>query len=131
MTQAGHGWLTRDWGDGQYSFRLVFGGWKEIHEKCGVGPAEMLDRLVNRKWLANDLYEIVRLALIGGGMSAVDAMKKATDYVKERPLMESVPIAIEIVSVSLMGPVGEVVAAKKKAKEQVNSHSQSSTATAQ
>lgn len=107
MTQSGHGYVTREWGDGSYTFRLSWGGLKELQDKCACGPAELFWRLMSHKWLVDDLYEIVRLGLVGGGKTPVDAMKLAHTYVKERPLLESVPIAVEIVSASLFGPPEE------------------------
>ncbi len=118
MVSAGHGFLTREWADGTYTFRLAWGCWKEINEKCGIGPAELLDRLLNRKWRADDLAEVIRLGLIGGGMAPVDALRMVRSYVHERPLLESVSISLEIVSASLFGPAdgekraGEAVVAK-------------------
>lgn len=133
--QSGHGYVTRAWGDGDYTFRLAWGGWKEIQDKCGCGPAELLDRLIHRKWRADDLYEVVRLGLIGGGMSAVDALKLARSYVQDRPLLESVPVALEIVSASLFGPADEAVSEGEQTVAEVpatgNSLSPPSTETVQ
>lgn len=109
MTQSGHGFVTLPWGDGEYTFRLAWGAWAEIQEKCDCGPAELLDRILSRRWRANDLFEVVRLGLIGGGMSATDALIKARRYVQDRPLLESVPAAIQIVTAALLGPQDDAV----------------------
>lgn len=134
MTQAGHGYVTLEWGDGTHTFRLAWGGWKEIDEKCKCGPAEMLDRLINRRWRVDDLYEIVRLGLIGGGKSPVDALTLARRYVQERPLMESVPVAFKIVEASLLGPAEDAEQGELKVAQEPetgNSLSPLSTETVQ
>lgn len=104
MNQPGHGVVTLEWGDGAHTFRLAWGAWFELQDKCGCGPAELLDRLLMRRWRACDLYEIIRLGLIGGGKSPADALVLARRYVQERPLMEAVTPALQIVSASLIGP---------------------------
>lgn len=109
MSQSGHGFVTLTWADGDHTFRLAWGAWAEIQEKCDCGPAELLDRILVKRWRANDLFEVIRLGLIGGGMSATDALIKARRYVQDRPLLESVPVAIQIVTAALLGPQDDVV----------------------
>ena len=111
MSQSGHGFVTLTWADGEYTFRLAWGAWAEIQEKCDCGPAELLDRILVKRWRANDLFEVIRLGLIGGGMSATDALIKARRYVQDRPLLESVPVAIQIVTAALLGPQDDAVQA--------------------
>lgn len=107
MADAGHAVVTATWGDGEYTFRLEWKHWLEIQEKLDLGPNELLERLILRKWRVQDLAEIVRLGLIGGGKSPVDAIALIRRYVHDRPILENVEIATRIVSASLIGPIAD------------------------
>ncbi|MFG1465263.1 gene transfer agent family protein [Xanthobacter sp. DSM 24535] len=96
--------LTRDWGDGTHTFRLPIDQLLELQHLCDAGPAEIYERLLHRKWRVQDLREIVRLGLIGGGMDPLEALARIKRYVESRPLMESVPLALEILGMALIGP---------------------------
>jgi len=100
-----HGTHEQDWADGHYRFRLGIGQWREIEEKCNAGPAEIYGRLLRGNWRMNDLRETIRLGLIGGGTTPADALSLTKRYVDERPLLESVPLALIIVGVALTGPI--------------------------
>lgn len=114
------GRVDLDWGDGTYSFRLAIGQWAELQEKCDAGPFRILSRLQSGDWRFEDIVNVIRLGLIGGGMTPVDALKKVRAYVDERPPMENLLPAIGILSSSLYGapeePVGEQEAAEGEAK---------------
>lgn len=92
-----------DFGDGTYPFRLAWGQLIELQEKCDAGPYVILQRLINGQWRVEDLSNVIRLGLIGGGMTPVDALKKVRAYVEDRPPVESVLYAQAILSAGLMG----------------------------
>lgn len=99
--------LTRVWADGEHRFRLRIGELRELQAKTGVGPHALYQRLSLRQWLVDDLREIIRLGLIGGGMPPVEALGLVKRYVEERPLLESVEPALAILGVALLGPEPE------------------------
>lgn len=101
-----HGQVTEAFADGTYSFRLALGQWQELQEKTGIGPLALYVRLLDRSWRIEDLRETVRLGLIGGGITPAEAMKLVVRYVDERPLIESVPLALTIITASLFPPKG-------------------------
>jgi hypothetical protein len=101
-----HGLITEDWGDGTYQFRLGYGQWLELDQLLQVGPLALYARLLNRQWKANDLREIVRLGLIGGGCEPLKALRLVKNYVEDRPLLESVPFALKIMEAGLIVPDG-------------------------
>lgn len=101
-----HGLVTQDWGDGTYTFRLAYGQWLELDQLLGVGPMALYVRLLNRQWKANDIREVVRLGLIGGGCDPLKALRLVKNYVEDRPLLESLPVALSIVAASLTPPDG-------------------------
>jgi hypothetical protein len=103
--------LTLDWADGTYTFRLAWGELAELQEQCNAGPYVILDRLYTRQWRIEDVSNVIRLGLIGGGMEPVKALKLVRSYVEARPPMENVLFATGILSAGLMGapdePAGE------------------------
>lgn len=101
-----HGLITKDFADGAYSFRLAYGQWLELQEAVNCGPLELYVRLLQRGWRIQNIREIVRIGLIGGGQTPADALRLVKRYVEDRPLMENVQLAIEIVAASLELPKG-------------------------
>lgn len=82
-----------------------------IEDKCGAGIAEVYGRLVGGTWRVNDVREVIRLALIGGGMDAKDAQKAIDLHVHGHPggLAPSVVLAQTILEAVLIGvPEDEV-----------------------
>jgi len=113
-----HGLITKDFADGTYSFRLAYGQWLELQEAVNCGPLELYVNLLQRKWRIQNIREIIRVGLIGAGQTPIEALRLVRRYVEERPLMENVQLAIEIVAASLElpkgveAPAGEAVAAE-------------------
>jgi hypothetical protein len=110
-----HGLLTEDWADGTYSFRLAQAQWIELQDKLDLGPLELYMRLMNHTWRVQYLREVIRVALIGGGTDPGTALRLTRTYVEERPLLESVPLALRIVSASLSVPEGASKAGEPEA----------------
>jgi hypothetical protein len=113
-----HGLITKEFADGAYSFRLAYGQWLELQETLNCGPLELYVNLLQRKWRVQHLREIIRIGLIGGGTNPPDALRMVKRYVEDRPIIESVQLALEIVAASLTlpegaeAPAGEAEAAK-------------------
>lgn len=121
--------VSFDWADGTYSFRLAWGQLAELQEKCDAGPYIVLQRLHSGAWRVEDISNIIRLGLIGGGMEASPALKIARRYVEERPPMENLIPAQVILSAALMGapdePAGEDDAASQTESSLTNSPTES------
>lgn len=118
-----HGKITKEFADGTYSFRLAYGQWLELQEAVNCGPLELYVNLLQRKWRVQQLREIIRIGLIGGGATPADALRLVKRYVEDRPMLESVQLALEIVAASLTlpegveAPAGEAEAAKTDSAE--------------
>lgn len=100
--------IDLDFGDGSYRFRLGYGELMELQEKVDAGPMWVLGRLMaptaeNRGWRVNDISTIIRLGLIGGGMTPAAAVKLVRTYVESRPPMENLILAQVVLSTALMG----------------------------
>jgi len=106
--------IELDWADGTYSFRLAWGELAQLQEACDAGPYVIFERLRRSTWRIEDISNVIRLGLIGGGMTPADALKKTRAYVEDRPPVESLTFALGILSAGLLGapdePVGETEA---------------------
>jgi hypothetical protein len=151
---TGTGTISLLWGDEERTFRLGIGEWRKVQEKCDAGPAEIMARLgpvfaATRRgysfeqiidagfvgtWRIDDVREPLYRGLIGGGMEPTAAGKIIRDLVDERPLLEAVAIAYQVVLASLVGveeePMGEQKGGAKKAPPGGKSRSAPSTASA-
>lgn len=129
MSRSGE--ITLQWGDEERTFRLAIGDWRKVQEKCDAGPAEILARLAPvfaarqaglsfdqivaagylGRWRVDDVREPLYRGLIGGGMEPTLAGKLIRELVDERPLLEPLVVAYEVVLASIVGaedePLGE------------------------
>lgn len=105
----------RAFGDAEeVEFRLTWAMLEKLQEKLDVGPLVLNDRLMNRAWTTNDVKEVIRFGLIGGGMSVNDAAKMINLYVVDvPPLMggetSNVALAAAIMAASLVGAPDEIL----------------------
>jgi hypothetical protein len=103
--------IELDWADDTYSFRLGWGQLAELQEKTDAGPYVVLHRLHSHQWRIEDITNVIRLGLIGGGMKSEDALKKVRMHVEMRPPLENHQFALAILTAGLLGapeePVGE------------------------
>ena len=96
------------WGDGEHTFRLPYDQLCELQEKLNQGPMKTLKDFESGDWSPQSVYEIMRLGLIGGGRTPLEALRLAKAYVLDRPLGESSVPAAMVLSAALMGvPVAE------------------------
>ena len=103
--------IELDWGDGRHKFALPIGQLRELQDKCDAGPNRILQRLSGVDWRIDDIREVMRLGLIGGGTKPTDAHLMCVRYVDNRPFMESRLHAQAILMKALVGdpddPVGK------------------------
>lgn len=88
------------WGDGEYLFKLRIKEIGELQRLSGVGIGEIAMRVIRGQAYITDIYDTIRLGLIGGGQSAVRAKELVDLYVEGRPLADfrdpSSPLATAI-----------------------------------
>lgn len=121
------GRIEFDWADGTYSFRLAWGQLAELQEKCDAGPYLVLQRLHSGSWRIEDITNIIRLGLIGGGLQPAAALKLVRAYVEDRPPMENLIPAQVILSAGLTGAPEEKVGEDDAASQTENSSTNSQT----
>ena len=79
---------------------------RELQEKTGVGPMALFRRLYSGNYDTDDIREIIRVGLVGGGLSASEAHKLVKRYIDAEPLNTHAGLALEIMGAALFG-VGE------------------------
>lgn len=117
-----HGAIELDWADGTFTFRLGLSEIEELERKRDLGIFTIVSRLSPqvRDCRLSDISEVLRLGLIGGGLSPVEALAKVRRYVDERPIDENRDVAYAIGLAALTRvhtkelekPSGEAVAAE-------------------
>lgn len=116
--------IELDWADGTYSFRLGWGEIVKLQEACDAGPFVILDRLQTGRWKVEDIGNVIRLGLIGGGMEPAAALRKVRSYVEARPPFESLQPAIAVLSAGCVGapdePLGKEEAADRPEEETIS-----------
>jgi len=90
-------------GDGEYPFALPFPLVEELQRKTGVGIGALFERVRTLSFSIGDVSETIRLGLIGGGMEPAAAFQLVETYVKQRPLAETLPVALSILEVVWFG----------------------------
>ena len=78
-----------------------------MQTKTGFGPQKLLRRAAAGDWFVDEPREIIRLGLIGGGTTPADALRLIRIYYDERPFLENLALAVEIVSAALVVPEGD------------------------
>lgn len=72
--------LQLEYGGKPRSFLLRIGELRELQRECdNRGPLSVLSRLITPEWTVDEVYQTIRLGLIGGGASQFDA-KRIADY---------------------------------------------------
>lgn len=104
----------------------------ELQDKCGViatgaegeiipipsGPLEILNRLRTGTWREADVVWPIELGLVGAGMPVVEKNKIVTEFVRDVPKGELVPLAARILFAAIYGvePLKKKNSRKKREK---------------
>lgn len=121
------GSLRLFWGDGEQTFRFAIGQFRELQENINkrrvaigapmVGPMSLVRLLqANDAW-PDDVRDVLRLGLIGGGMKPADAHRLMTHYFDAVPPLENMKPAFTVLLAGLAGVPGDTEEAKKKTTE--------------
>jgi hypothetical protein len=95
--------VTLEWADGEYPFRLGLAELEAVQEATRAGPAHLLRRLHLGEWFIADMRAPILHGLLGGGMGADRARAMVKTWVDNRPLAESVPVAMAVIAAALHG----------------------------
>lgn len=94
---------TAFFGDATYTFALTDAMIDEFEKKAGVGIGVVYLRLTHNQFNLSDINETIRLGLIGGGTSPEAAHRLVTAYAKDRPLAETLPLALDVLDARWSG----------------------------
>jgi len=101
--------ITLPFADGDYTFRLAWGDLAKLQESRDAGPYHILLRLQSHEWHVQDISEVIRLGLIGGGLLPAKALQLTRSYVEARPPIENLPTAILVLGTAVIGSKDETV----------------------
>ena len=85
------------WAAGSDNFRLGIGELRALEKACDAGCAVVLARLLSTAWKIDDVYQPIRLGLIGAGASERDATKTL-----ERALTLTSPYALAVTAADVL-----------------------------
>ena len=116
--------VTLQFGDGDYTFALKWGELSKLQESVDAGPFVILDRLNDGRCRLEDISEVIRWGLVGGGKTPVEATKLVRLYVEGRPPAENRLTARIIMAAACFGAPEEEI---EKKSEAPNPDSESTT----
>jgi hypothetical protein len=99
-------YIYRDWPADPWSdlSRAISVSKGEAQPPVLVGtPVEVFDRLRKGAWTPQDVIAVITLGLIGHGHSLATATKIVDQYVRANPLLQSLPSALAIMGMYLVG----------------------------
>lgn len=108
-------------------FKLTWRELMKIQEACDAGPYVVLDRLVTGRWRLQDISEVIKWGLIGGGMSQSAALSLVETEVEGRRPLENLVIAQTVLGAGVVGAPEEDVGKKSEAANQRKRKSRSRT----
>jgi hypothetical protein len=91
-------------GEGYYTLSLKMAQLRDLEEILDKSMVNLLTRMMSGDWRVNELSEICRLALIGGGMNPQQAFRLVNSYLTEGYLGIYVPYAQLVLKAALLGP---------------------------
>jgi hypothetical protein len=99
------------WPGGEHDFLLEIGHLRALQDACDAGPEQIFKRLGDGSWRVDDIFQTVRLGLIGGGMDSKAAADLVSKMFQSHPIMTFRNVARLVLMASLVGdpddPVGE------------------------
>ncbi len=106
---------TAYFGDGEKTFALTYPLIKELEQKTGTGFGALYKRMASGNFYLADIIETIRLGLIGGGTSPAEAQRLIDAYAHGRPLLETIPLALDVLDAHWTGSTATIADLKKAA----------------
>ncbi len=92
------------WVGGEHPFALYLGELRALQGACDAGPEQILTRIRTGQWRLDDMMEVIRQGLIGGGMAPEKAARMVTLLFEQHPLLAFKATALEVLMLALTGP---------------------------
>lgn len=90
-------------GEGYFDLGLRIGELIQLQEVLKVGPQLAAQRLTTNSWLVEDVQHVIRLGLIGGGMSQKEAFELVNRVVVPGHLADHAILAARVLLAALHG----------------------------
>lgn len=94
-------------GDGEHRFDFDGSLIGELETLTDAGLGALFRRLVDRSFRYADLLAVLRLGLIGGGTRPEEAVRLVKVYGEGRPIEETYPVAVAVLSALWFGNAEE------------------------
>ena len=85
--------IRLQWIGGEHDFALDIGQMRALQTACDAGPEQILRRMTAGHWRVNDLFDTIRLGLIGGGMAEKEASALVAMVEEQHGIGPLVPLA--------------------------------------
>ena len=92
-----------EWAGKERLFCLDFGRVLDLEEACGDAIGAIFVRVASGRYKVTDVYHAIRLGLVGGGSSIIDAKRLMAAHFDTRPYAENATIAGEILASLMVG----------------------------
>lgn len=99
--------LTLPWVGGEHDFALALGQLRALQDATNSGPEELLTRMAQGRWRVDDLLQILRQGLIGGGMATTEALPLVTRMAETHGLIVLRETAYRVLAAALIGPADD------------------------
>jgi hypothetical protein len=118
------GSITLVWGDGENKFRFGIGQFRELQDCVNqrrlaigaplVGPMSLLNLLKASDAWPDDVRDVLRIGMVGGGAPIVTVARKLAAHFDNSPPLEHMLPAFTVLLAGLAGAPGDQLPAKKK-----------------
>jgi hypothetical protein len=95
------------WPAGEHDFCLRIGELRALEQRCDAGIAQILLRLMGSTFKVDDVFEVLRLGLQGGGMSERQAIKTIDLAFPHANLFGLAPTAAKVLLAFTSWPIGQ------------------------
>lgn len=128
MSRRGDIELT--WGDGKRRFRLAIGELGDLEKATGLGPFELFEKILAKKWRVREIRDTILYGLVGGGLDKFEAVDLIDRHIDDWPWTENVAIALEVLNAALAGDPNDQPGKQKAGEEPLVGPSPASSGTA-
>ena len=90
---------VRNWQGGEHAFLFDYGALRGLEDARDAGAYYTLQRLMSGLFRLDDVTDVIKFGLIGGGMGEGDARRLVTRVAGEVPLY-----ALALFAASILGP---------------------------
>ncbi|NKB83093.1 gene transfer agent family protein [Brucella grignonensis] len=97
--------ITAFIGDKERQLKIIPEHIAELEKLTTSAIGVLYTRVLNAAFSYGDLITIIRLGLIGGGTSEQEALHLTETYIKPRPIMQTLPIALDLMELVWSGEV--------------------------